>query len=252
MKKTSHNPKVIVDPLHFVNYALSDRISLIKDYHSALFCFDDLIYRNLKKMFTGSILSGLTGELYLMDNKIALAGQFGIGCPSTITFLEELVACGIKRFVGIGSAGTLHADINHGDVVLCNGAFSDEGTSIHYPDFKLFSKPSGTLNARLALWFQRNNISFVNGKTWTTDTPYRETKQELEYFLNLGADVVDMESSAMFNVGHFRKIETVCVFVIGDSISGGTWKPVFRSKDIKDKSLLVAREIIKYFSEKPV
>jgi uridine phosphorylase len=252
MKTILNNPKVIVDPLHFVNYALGDRISLIKDIHSALFCFDDIIYRNLKRKFTGSIFSGLTGELYLMANRIALAGKFGIGCPATIAFLEELVACGLKRFIGIGSAGALHDNINHGDVVLCTGAFSDEGTSIHYPGYNYFSKPSLSLNTQIERWFQKNDLSFVNGNAWTTDTPYRETKQELERFVNLGADVVEMESSAMFIVGHFRKVETACIFVISDSISGGKWKPVFRSKEIKYKSHLVAIEIIKNLSGKPV
>jgi uridine phosphorylase len=244
-----NNPKAIVEPLSFVEYALGDRISRLKDHNTVLFCFDTAIYGKLKKMFRGSIFSGLTGELYLIDNKIALAGKFGIGCPSIIAFLEELTACGIKRFVGIGSAGALHNDIQQGDVVLCTGAFSDEGTSPHYTGCKFSSRPSKTLTTQIASWFKKRQFLFVKGKAWTIDTPYQETKQKLEYFLNLGADVVDMEASAMFNVTRFRKVEIANVFVIGDSISGGIWKPAFRSKDIKRKSVLVVREIILFLSE---
>jgi uridine phosphorylase len=249
---TQNNHKAIVEPLRFVQYALDDRISRLKDHHTVLFCFDIDIYGKLKKMFRGSVFSGLTGELYLMDNKIALAGKFGIGCPATIAFLEELAACGIRRFVGIGSAGALHDDIKHGDVVLCSGAFSDEGTSAHYPGYKSFSKPSRTLSARLALWFKKRKLTFIKGKAWTIDVPYRATKQKLEHFFSLGADVVEMEASAMFNVARFRKVEIVNVFVVGDSISDGKWNPDFRSKDNKTKFFLAAEEIVRFLVDNPI
>lgn len=249
---TPNNQKAILEPLRFIEYALGDRISRLNSHHTALFCFDAGIYRKLKKIFRGSIFSGLTGELYLMDNKIALAGNFGIGCPATIAFLEELAACGIKRFVGIGSAGALHDDIKHGDVVLCTGAFSDEGTSAHYPGYEYFSKPTRTLNIRLALWFKKRKLTFVKSKTWTIDSPYRETKQKLEHFLHAGADVVEMEASAIFNVARFRKVVVANVFVVGDSISGGIWNPGFKAVDIQQKSLFAAREIILFLSENPI
>lgn len=248
---TVNSHKAILEPLRFVKYALGDKISRLKNHHTALFCFDTSIYRKLKKMHKGSIFSGLTGELYLMDNSIALAGDFGIGCPTTIAFLEELTACGIKRFVGVGSAGALHEDIKHGDVVLCTGAFSDEGTSVHYPGYELFSKPSKALNALLAAWLKKRQLSFIEGKAWTIDAPYRETKQKLEYFLNAGADVVEMESSAMFNVARFRKIAVANVFVVGDSISDGGWNSGFKSAVVQQKSLMTAKEIILFLSENP-
>ena len=247
-----NNPEAILEPSRFIEYAIGGRISQLKNHHTVLFCFDASIFRKLKKTFRGAIFSGLTGELYLMDNKIVIAGKFGIGCPATIAFLEELAACGMKRFVGIGSAGALHDGIKHGDVVLCTGAFSDEGTSAHYPGYESFSKPSRTLSAQLAKWFKKRNLTFVKCKAWTIDAPYRETKQKLEYFLNAGADVVEMEASAMFNVARLRKVSVANVFVVGDSISGGRWNPGFKSAGIKQKSLLAAREIILFLSENPI
>lgn len=246
---TKNNHKSIVEPLMFVQYALRNRKDKLKDHHSVLLCFDPGTYGKIKKMFRGSIFSGLTGELYLMDNKIAIAGNFGIGCPATIAFIEELAACGIRRFIGIGSAGALHNGLKHGDLILCTGAFSDEGTSKHYPGHKSFSKPSHIFNSKLDNWFQKKDLFFAKGKTWTTDAPYRETKQQLEYFLDLGADVVEMEASAMFNVGKFRKLDITSVFIVGDSIAGGRWSPGFISKDIEKKSLSVAREIVTFLSD---
>lgn len=246
---TKNNHKSIVEPLKFIQYALHDRISLLKDYNTALFCFDPGIYKKLKKMFKGRSFSGLTGELYLMDNKIAIAGIFGIGCPTTIAFIEELAACGINRFVGLGSAGALHNDISVGDVVLCTGAFSDEGTSAHYPGYKSFSKPSYTLSTRIAVWFKKHQTPFVKAETWTIDAPYRETEQKLKYFIQAGARVVEMESSAMFNVARYRKVQLANIFIVSDTISGGVWKAKFKSKDIQGKFLKVARETVDFLSE---
>lgn len=241
---TPNNHKAILEPRSFVEYALGDRISQLQNHHTVLFFFNTGTYGKLKEVFRGEIFSGLSGELYLLDNGIALAGKFGIGCPSTIIFLEELAACGITRFVGIGSAGALRDDIKHSDVILCTGAFSDEGTSGQYPGYKVFSKPSRALSARLALWFKEHHVPFVKGKAWTTDVPFRETTQKLQYFLDAGADVVEMEASAMFNVARFRKVAAANVFVIGDSIAGGAWDPSFKSAGIQQKSLSVAKEII--------
>lgn len=187
-----------------------------------------------------------------MENKIALAGKFGIGCPATIAFLEELAACGIKRFVGIGSAGAMHANIQPGDVVICSGAFSDEGTSAHYPGFKFLSNPSLAFMNELAGWFKRHHVPFVKGKAWTIDAPYRETKQKLGHFLNLGADVVEMEASAMFNVARFRKAEIATVFIVGDSISEGKWNSDFRAPGNKKKYFLTAEEIVRFLSDNPI
>ena len=240
---TLNNHKTILEPLRFVEYALGDSISRLKNHHTVLFCFDAGIYGKLKKMFRGSIFSGLAGELYLMDDKIALAGKFGIGCPATVTLLEELVACGIRRFVGIGPAGALRMKFYTNQHKYYCG--SDLHTS------KMFSKPSLTLSAQLALCLKKHHVPFVKGKAWTTDAPFRETKQNLEYFLNAGAAVVEMEASAMFNVARFRKVSVANVFVVGDSISGGIWNPMFRSNVIKQKSLLTAREIVLFLSENP-
>lgn len=252
MKMIPNNHEAILEPARFVEYALGNRLIRLKDHQSVLFCFDARIYRKLKKMFRGATFSGLTGgELYLTENKVALAGKFGIGCPAIITFLEELAACGMKRFAGIGSAGALHGNIQPGDVVICIGAFSDEGTSAHYPGHTFYSKPSPNLVAQLTRWFKGRRIPLVKGKAWTTDAPYRETKQKLEHFLNLGADVVDMEASAMFNVARFRKVEIVNVFVVSDSISEGKWKTDFRSTDMKKKSLLITEELVRFLSDNP-
>ena len=75
------------------------------------------------------------GEMYLLNetkNKIAIIGKFGIGAPVVATLLEELIAFGVKRFISIGTAGTLQKHLDIGELIVCEKAIRDEGTSYHY------------------------------------------------------------------------------------------------------------------------
>ncbi len=56
----------------------------------------------------------------------------GRGCPSVEIILHELIACGARRIVRVGSCGSLSEAVRAGDVVIVTGAVRDETTSDHY------------------------------------------------------------------------------------------------------------------------
>jgi len=56
----------------------------------------------------------------------------GMGCPSVEIVLHELLQCGAKRLVRVGSCGALVPGIAAGQVVIATGAVRDEGTTDHY------------------------------------------------------------------------------------------------------------------------
>ncbi len=56
----------------------------------------------------------------------------GIGAPSAIIALEELVQCGAKYMVRVGSAGALQANIGLGELIVAEAAVRDEGGSKAY------------------------------------------------------------------------------------------------------------------------
>ena len=56
--------------------------------------------------------------------------------------MEELVALGCRRFVSIGTAGSLQPDLAVGDLLVCDRAIRDEGTSYHYQPAARYSYPS--------------------------------------------------------------------------------------------------------------
>ncbi len=56
----------------------------------------------------------------------------GMGCPSVDIIVTELVRLGARRFMRIGTAGTLQPAIGSGDLVIASAAVRDEGASDAY------------------------------------------------------------------------------------------------------------------------
>ncbi len=68
---------------------------------------------------------------YLDGEKVSVAST-GIGGPSAAIAMEELVLCGAKTFVRIGTCGGIRECVKSGDLVIATGAIRMEGTSKEY------------------------------------------------------------------------------------------------------------------------
>ena len=56
----------------------------------------------------------------------------GIGGPSASIALEELVQCGAKTFIRVGTCGGMDLSVKGGDLVVASGAIRMEGTTKEY------------------------------------------------------------------------------------------------------------------------
>jgi uridine phosphorylase len=61
-----------------------------------------------------------------------LAAPTGIGTASVEVVVSELIACGARRLLRVGSCGSMVEEIVPGQVVIATGAVRDEQTSGHY------------------------------------------------------------------------------------------------------------------------
>jgi len=172
-------------------------------------------------------VNGFYGDLYLLKRtggRVALAGGFGIGAPVTAVLVEDLAAFGVRRFVALGLAGGLQPDLRAGDLVVCERAIRDEGTSRHYlpPARRVEADPGIVLGLgqRLAARGQ----AFVTGTSWTTDAPYRELRRDVEAHQRDGVKTVEMEAAALFAVGQALKLSTGAAFAVADTLSGLRWR----------------------------
>ena len=158
-----------------------------------------------------------------------------VGAPMAVLTLEKLVALGGRRIIVYGWCGSLHDTVRIGDVVLPTWAVSSEGTSAHYP---LNVRPESHSDTRQALKdiLIDGGLTVHTGPVWSTDAPYRESRDQVKQFGAQGIFGVDMEYGALVAAAAFRKVELTAVLLVSDELWSGTWKPGFRSKLFRKKS----------------
>jgi uridine phosphorylase len=164
-------------------------------------------------------------RLYEMDYHGRRLAFFhpGVGAPMAAGLLEEVIACGCRKFVACGGCGVLEKDIAVGNLILVSAAVRDEGTSYHYlPPTRELSADPVVLDTLAALLSNRG-IPHRLGKTWTTDAPYRETPAKVSRRKEEGCIVVEMESAALIAVSRFRRVQFGQILYGGDDLSGLEW-----------------------------
>jgi len=179
-------------------------------------------------------IENVFGDFYLLEQaqgNIGICGNFGIGAPIAATLLEELASFGVKSFISIGTAGALQKDLKIGDVVVCDRAIRDEGTSYHYIPGEKYSHPSQGLNNKIKETIKKMGLEFNFGTSWTIDAPFRETFKEVEHYRGEGVLTVDMEASAVFAVALTLNVDAGAIFTISDYLGEREWKPYFHLTD---------------------
>jgi uridine phosphorylase len=147
----------------------------------------------------------------------------GVGAPLAGAFLEEAIACGCARFIGVGGAGGLIPDLTIGHVVVPTAAVRDEGTSYHYAPPERESAPDPAALRTVEAVLDEASVPWIAGKAWTTDAPYRETRTRIARRIAEGCLVVDMESAALFTIAGFRGVPLAMILAAADDLSGERW-----------------------------
>jgi uridine phosphorylase len=172
--------------------------------------------------------------------KISLICFQGIGASNAVTFVEELIILGAKKIIFVGGAGCIQKKASVGDLVLPVKAIRDEGTSYHYLKPGKYAFADKSLAKLLEKILKKQGIKYFKGATWTTDAPYRETVRKLKKYSKEGVLTVEMEASALFALGTYRKVKIAGLFYISDLLHE-KWKPAFGSKEtIKAKEKIAS------------
>lgn len=158
---------------------------------------------------------------------VALVGPM-IGAPQAVLVLEKIIVLGVRRVVALGWCGSLQPHVAVGDVVLPVSAYSEEGTSPHYPLDTLGTASCKLLQQIEATLRTDEEFAVHKGSVWSTDAPYRETEDKVRLYQEKGALGVDMEMSALLTVAAFRGIELAGVLVVSDDLSQLRWRHGFR------------------------
>ena len=203
-------------------------------------CFSKKIIDKIVTIFNGekiAELDNLNGKLPIYKIKykkldIAIYMSY-VGSPACVMEYEDILELGLEKLIMFGTCGVLDKNIEDLAIIIPTSAIRDEGTSYHYEK----ASDEITINNSYIEDFKHilkeHNYSYTEGKTWTTDAIYRETKSKLAKRKQQGCICVDMESSAMAAVSKFRNKEFFQFFYAADNLDNVSWD--MRSFNIDDK-----------------
>ena len=213
---------------YFIKNQKKNIFPLFKNIQKAIICFSPVAAQKLRNEFQGKRkkILGAVFDFYEKKNTVVLS-NFGIGAPAAVVYLEYLRALGLKVIFSFGWTGAFSPNLSLGDIVFIQKAFRDEGTSYHYKPKKNLCPFIKNTNQNILKHFAAKPVV-----SWTTDAPYRETKQELEKWKKKGASCVEMEASALMSVGQYYHLDIFCFAVISDILTQSTWQIGFSNKYI--------------------
>jgi uridine phosphorylase len=134
-----------------------------------------------------------------------------VGASYSVLVAEELHASRCRLVVSVTSAGQIVQRATPPYFVLIERAWRDEGTSLHYLPPSEWSHLDPALRGRLVGAFEQLDEPVIEGSSWTTDAPLRETVTAIAAARAVGIDAVEMEAAALYAYAQARRRQVVCV-----------------------------------------
>lgn len=154
------------------------------------------------------------GTLRRGDRTVDVAAiPTGMGCPSVDIVVGELLQAGARRFLRVGTCGSLQPDVKVGDVVAASGAVRDESASDAYTarEFPAVADPlwvEAVANAAVALGIERRvHVGIVHskdaffGREFAQGPDAERNHAYMERLSRSGCLASEMEAAHLFVLG---------------------------------------------------
>lgn len=212
------------------------RLPALPSPRGAVICLERGLPEQMRRRVRVRHVGRLLGDLYSVRahrDRLLVLANFGLGAPAVAAQADELIAMGATQLVSVALCGGLQHDMRPGDVVVADSAIRDEGTSYHYlPSTRdIDADPALVIALQNALAAQ--GVTPRTGRVWSTDAPYRETREEVVAHQRDGVLGVDMELAALLAVARRRGVRAAGVLVAGDNLADGTWRPPERLDEMR-------------------
>jgi len=191
--------------------------------HGLIFCLKNDLPHKLRWQIPVQKAGRILGDFYRIKStrgRVGVLSNFGIGAPVVASLAEEMIAWGVKQFIVLSWGGAIQPSLNTGDLMLVDKAIRDEGVSHHYLPAEKFTHADAALTQRIASRLPQ----IQSGATWTTDAPYRETREEILAYQADGVQVVEMEIAALFTLGKVHDVPAAAAVVVADRLANLKWE----------------------------
>jgi len=162
-----------------------------------------------------------------------------IGGPYTVLIAEQMAVCGMTAVVGLASAGRIGTSLPLPGIVVADEAIRDEGTSLHYMTPTPTVRGDQALAHALTAAMQPVGLPVRQGRVWTTDAPYRETRSQIDHWAANGVLAVEMQAASLFAFGRARGVATGLVAHVTNAIDHNG-EPFHKGPEDADQQILDA------------
>ncbi len=160
-------------------------------------------------------------ELHEFDTSQGPIGVVGcaVGAPFAVLVAEEMFASGCELLISLTSAGQIATWIPESCIIVIDRALRGEGTSQAYlpPEADICADPGLVKMAMAALSGLETPV--LQGTTWTTDAPFRETSTAIARAAEEGALAVEMEAAALYAFAQTSQSNILCLAHVTNSMA---------------------------------
>ena len=145
----------------------------------------------------------------------------GMGTPSALIVLEELIQVGAKAVVRLGSCGAMVPGMKIGDVVIPTGAsYYPGGAFYQYYKEQICAPavPDFSLLRALADTAEEKGLTYKLGPVLSSDAFYAEDPDFAKKWASRGVIAVEMECAGIFSIGLMRGIKVASLLLVSDSL----------------------------------
>ena len=136
----------------------------------------------------------------------------GIGGASAVIALEELINCGGKYFIRIGSAGATQKDIKIGELIIPSSCVREDGASNMYVNKEYPATASIELVTAIIKNLEKLKYEYHVGITRSHDSFYiDEEKEKMTFWSKKNVLGSDMETASIFVVGSLRGVHVASI-----------------------------------------
>jgi uridine phosphorylase len=152
----------------------------------------------------------------------------GIGGPSTVIAVEELVRCGADTLIRVGTGGALQPEIVPGSFVVATAAIRDEGTSRAYLPVEFPAAANIDIIEKLSAVHEYKGKQVLRGILHSKDSFYGQKEPErmpladmlvnqYESWTKGGALVSEMEAAALFITASVLKVRAGAIILVASN-----------------------------------
>lgn len=160
-------------------------------------------------------------EMYTYDLEGTEIGIIpcAVGASYSVLVAEQLFVSGCEFLISVTSAGIITDVPIPKKFALITEAIRDEGTSYHYLPANKQARISTQLLNQLQETKNDDEILFFEGKSWTTDAPYRETVSSINMMKEQNVTCVEMEAAALYAFAEYTGNDVTCFAHLTNSMA---------------------------------